>query len=76
MGYCTSNSTKKVIGALMVGAAIGVGLGILFSPAKGSEVRKSIADKSGDWGDAIKEKFNDLVDKFSKEVDEAKEQMS
>jgi len=39
-------SKKKVLGALAVGTAIGVGTGILFAPKKGSETRKDIKNKT------------------------------
>jgi gas vesicle protein len=76
MDFCTSTNTKKIIGALMVGTAIGVALGILYAPAKGADTRKNITDKSEDLADAVKEKFNDLVDTFKKEAAEAKGKMS
>ena len=76
MDFCTSANTKKIIGALMVGTAIGVALGILYAPAKGTDTRKNITDKSEDLADAVKEKFNDLVDTFKKEASEVKGKMS
>ena len=39
-------SKKKVLGALAVGTAVGVGTGILFAPKKGSEIRKDIKNKT------------------------------
>lgn len=69
-----SNNNGKVIGALLVGAAIGGVLGILFAPDKGSETRKKISSKGNDLTDAVKEKFGEFVDKFKKEVETAKDQ--
>lgn len=51
----------KLIGALVLGAVIGAGLGILFAPDKGSETRKKLLSKSGGLGDVLKEKFNDFL---------------
>ncbi len=76
MDCSTSNNTKKIIGALMVGTAIGVALGILYAPAKGSDTRKNISGKSDDIADAVKDKFNDLVDSLRKEAKDAKEKLS
>jgi gas vesicle protein len=56
-----SNDTGKLIGALLIGAAIGGVLGVLFAPDKGSETRKKIAGKSGELTDALKDKFMDLL---------------
>lgn len=39
-------SKKKVLGALAVGTAVGVGAGILLAPKKGSEIRKDIKNKT------------------------------
>jgi gas vesicle protein len=51
----------KLISALVLGAVIGAGLGILFAPDKGSETRKKILSKSGGLGDILKEKFNEFL---------------
>ena len=37
--------SKKSIGKFISGAAIGVGLGFLFAPKKGSETRKELKGK-------------------------------
>ena len=68
-----SNNTGKMIGALLVGAAIGGVLGILFAPDKGSETRKKIAGKTSDLADSLKDKFNELLEEAKKEFEAAKE---
>ena len=70
-----NNNTVKIIGALVLGAAIGGALGILFAPDKGSETRKKILSNGDDLTDAINEKFNDFLEEIKKEVEAAKEGM-
>jgi gas vesicle protein len=67
-----SNDTAKLIGAMILGAAIGGALGILFAPDKGSETRKKLAAKGGDLTDAMKEKFSHLIEEVKKEVEVVK----
>ncbi|MBK8521249.1 MAG: YtxH domain-containing protein [Ferruginibacter sp.] len=69
-----SNNTGKLMGAILIGAAIGGALGILFAPDKGSETRRKISKKGNDLTDAVKEKFDAIVDKFKKEVEDVKDQ--
>jgi gas vesicle protein len=69
----TSNHNGKLIGALLLGAAIGGTLGILFAPLKGSETRKNLSTRGNDLTDALKDKFNDFLDQFKKDVDKAKD---
>jgi len=71
-----SNNTGKLIGALLLGAAIGGALGILFAPDKGSETRKKILSKSDDLTDALKEKLNDFMEELKKEAETVKDKMS
>lgn len=66
-----SNNTGKLIGALLIGAAIGGALGILFAPDKGSETRKKLSAKGGDLTDAMKEKFKSFVNQVRGEVQAA-----
>lgn len=68
-----SNNNMKLIGALLVGAAIGGALGILFAPDKGSETRKKILSKGEDLSDSMKEKFDGLISEVKKEVAIVKE---
>ncbi len=66
------NNTGKIVGALLVGAAVGAALGILFAPNKGAETRKKLMAKSDDLSDAIKEKFNDFMEDTRNEVEHVK----
>jgi gas vesicle protein len=58
----SNNNTGKIIGALLVGAAIGGALGILFAPNKGSVTRKKLFSKGEELKDTLKEKYNGLLD--------------
>lgn len=69
-----SNDTGKMIGALLIGVAIGGALGILFAPAKGSETRKKLAGAAGDYTDVLKQKFEEFLAEAKKEFDKQKQQ--
>ena len=64
-----SNDNVKLIGALLLGAAVGGALGILLAPDKGSETRKKILAKSDDLTDSLKEKFQEFLDGVKSEMD-------
>ena len=68
-----SNNTGKMIGALLIGAAIGGVLGILFAPDKGSETRKKLASQTGDLTDGLKKTLTSLLDESKKEFESVKE---
>lgn len=55
-----SNNTNSVL-ALLLGAAIGAGIGILFAPDKGSKTREKIKDGFDDAKDNLKHKFEDIT---------------
>jgi gas vesicle protein len=67
-----SNNTGKLIGALILGAAIGGTLGILFAPDKGSETRKKLLASGDDLTDALKLKMKALQEEVKKEVEKVK----
>lgn len=71
-----SNNTLHVISALLIGAAIGGTLGILFAPAKGSDTRKKISKKGEDIKDAVKEKFDEFIESISEKFDKVKDDVS
>jgi len=71
--------SKKLLTAVLLGAAAGAVLGILFAPDKGSETRKKISKKTGDLSDSLRDKFNEfgeaIADKFDSIRGEANEIM-
>jgi gas vesicle protein len=50
----------KIALGVLGGIATGAILGILFAPAKGSKTRKRILNKSSNYADEIKDKFENL----------------
>ena len=54
----TSSSILGVLG----GIGVGVALGVLFAPDKGTETRNKIKNQGNDLGNDIKSKFDDLID--------------
>ncbi len=61
----------KILAALLLGAAAGAALGVLFAPGKGSETRKKIVGKASEMGDEFKKRFN----KGKEAVDDYKERV-
>lgn len=64
----SNSGVGKVIGAVLIGAAIGGILGVLFAPDKGSKTREKIMDKGHDLTDSVKEKFNSLISDLKREA--------
>ena len=56
-----SNKTGNAAFAILIGAALGAVVGILFAPDKGSNTRRKIAEKETDLKDNLKGNFNDFV---------------
>jgi gas vesicle protein len=62
-------SSSKLLAGVLLGAAAGAVLGILFAPDKGTETRKKIAKKGSDIGDSVKNKFNELGEALQEKYD-------
>lgn len=59
--------------ALLVGAAIGVGVGVLLAPEKGSKTREKIKDKMNDVIDELKSKVANLTHASEEEISKIKD---
>lgn len=68
-----SDNTGRVIGALLIGTAIGGILGVLMAPAKGSDTRKRIMAKGDDLSNAIKGQIDGIIEEAKREIAVVKE---
>lgn len=68
-----SDATGKIVGALLIGAAIGGAMGILFAPDKGSETRKKLSGKTGDIAHLLQEKFEAFLEQAKNEFECARD---
>lgn len=58
--------SSKILMGILIGAVGGALLGIIFSPEKGSKMRKIIANKSEDCADDLKDKLEDIIETISR----------
>ncbi len=72
----TPEGLGKTIGVLLLGAAVGGVLGILFAPDKGIKTRKKLMDKSEDITDSLKEKFESLIEEAKEQIEALKDHTS
>ena len=70
-----SSKNANGIIALLAGAAIGVGLGVLFAPDKGSKTREKIIDKFDDLKDQAQSKLDFLDDETKERFVETKDEL-
>lgn len=55
--------TTERIGWLLIGAAVGAGVALLYAPVSGKETRKLIRRKAGDARDSVAEASGQVRDK-------------
>jgi len=59
----------KILLGTLAGVAIGAVVGVLLAPDKGSETRRKITKKGGEYTDGLKEKYDGLKEKYNDMVD-------
>ena len=69
--------SKKGTGKFVLGAALGAGLGLLFAPKKGKELRGDLKVKIDEFIAQLKELDKDeVVTEFNKKIKEIKKELS
>lgn len=63
----------KLLTGLVLGAAAGAVLGILFAPDKGCDTRKKVAKKTSEMGEELKTKFDELTESFKSKFNNIKQ---
>lgn len=64
-------SSGKVVLGVLAGVAVGAIAGILLAPEKGSETRKKMIGKGGDYFDELKDKFESFMDSMTEKLEKA-----
>ncbi len=59
----TSNTTMAFFTGLCAGAVIGAGLGLLWAPRKGSELRRQVSDTANNLGQTVYKTADDFVER-------------
>jgi gas vesicle protein len=67
------NGGKMILG-LLVGVAAGALLGVLFAPEKGTDTRRKISQKSKDFVDEVKNKYDEFVKGVNEKIDSVKQE--
>ena len=62
------------VGAFLLGAGVGVGLGLLFAPASGEETRENLRGQANNLKDRISERAAKFRARASEKVSEIKDQ--
>ncbi len=65
-------SSGKLLLGVLAGVAAGALIGVLFAPEKGSDTRKKLSKKGGDYADDLKERFNGFLDEVKNSTETVK----
>lgn len=71
-------SSGKLLLGILGGVAAGTLMGVLFAPAEGKKTRKKIMNKASDGADALKDKFDSVLESMNKKYEniwQAKEEL-
>jgi len=69
-------NNQKLLAGLFAGVAVGAALGILFAPDKGTETRRKISTKGGDYTQNLKDKFGSIVSSATEQVENVKSKIN
>jgi gas vesicle protein len=69
------NGWQQTTAAFLIGVGVGAGLGVLFAPKSGEEIRDVIAGSVKDGVDAALAQANTLGRRAQKTLEDAKEQV-
>ena len=61
---------------MLTGLAVGVGIGMLFAPRSGSELRQTIAQSAGDFQRKANESYQQASEKVKDVVDKGRDAVS
>ena len=64
---------SRTVFALLAGAPVGTGLGILLAPDKGEETRKKVKKTTEDCIDKVKERLSNIKKENDENVEESEE---
>jgi gas vesicle protein len=67
-----TNDSGNVLLALLTGAVVGAGVGILYAPDKGSKTRKKIKEKAQETKDEIASRLSHATEELIKTADAKK----
>lgn len=67
-----ANDSGSVLLALLVGAVIGAGAGILYAPEEGTKTRQRLREKAQDASDDLASRLSEARDELSKTALEQK----
>ena len=72
-----SKERKSGLGKFLAGAALGAGLGLLFAPKKGSEIRAELKSKIDDLIKQVKNiDVEDVKEEFEEKLEALKEELA
>ena len=76
MNHTGEKSTNSFALGLLIGAAAGAGLALLFAPKAGSELRGQIGESVSSWKDAAGRKVREVTDRASATMGDLQSSMS
>lgn len=70
------NSNTKIIVGILAAGAVGVAVGMLLAPAKGSDTRKAIKDNFSGKAEGISTLLADLISQGKQLLEDGKDQVA